>query len=223
MNDIDQLTMDYMSNKAYHGVVTMNMEKLNTDNKKEEKFYKKRLIQLYRQLFKSDQGEEPCNDQNIEVIFHRFNKLAIDYLKQSDISFIIQKELDNDIISEKKVSFIGQEHELEQDLEQDLDLEQDQVIDRDIEAFKNKNNNKICTLDKYVIKKPINVVNKQTPPQKITMELHSTEFKYKGVKKPTKSNKLIKSNKPTKDDKLTKDDIQNNLHPSNNIHKESIE
>ena len=73
MNEIDKLTMEYMSNRAYNEAIhKQNNVSDKTDNLVEERFYKKRLINMYKQMFKDD-GSDKILDVSVMDFFHRFN------------------------------------------------------------------------------------------------------------------------------------------------------
>ena len=118
--------------------------------------------------------------QNKELIIVDNNSVeegTEEYLKQKDTCDIVQKELGNKI-NEKKVDL---------DSSVPLDCTEESIIeknvDRDVEAFQNNNNVKTCTLDTYIIKKPIKKKDPIPPPQKIKVKLKTKELKNKDVNK----------------------------------------
>lgn len=183
MNNIDKLTMNYMSNKIYNEHV-ISQDKSSDDSlvyDAEERFYKKRLYLLYKNLFKKDE----IKNKSVIVAFEKFNKVAIEYLKQEDRTSIIQKELGNTKMNmDKSVSF---EESLDVPLTDSNSVEN---IERDQLAFQNNNNVKSCTLDNYVVRKP-NSYKKDPPPppHKIKVRLKSKELQNKDVPKKKDKNK----------------------------------
>ena len=173
MDKIDKMTMEYMSNKTYNEYVIKNKDEDDLQYEKEERFYKKRLYGIYKDLFKNKFDA----DKNVLHFFEKFNKTCIEYLKQKDTCDIVQKELGNKM-NEKKVDF---------DSSVPLDCTEESIIeknvDRDVEAFQNNNNVKTCTLDTYIIKKPIKKKDPIPPPQKIKVKLKTKELKNKDVNK----------------------------------------
>lgn len=168
MNKIDKITMEYMSNKNYNEFIELSKNEDQILYDKDERFYKKRLYVLYKDLFKNKKDV----NKNIIIAFERFNKICIDVLKQNDTVEIVQSQLNN--LPEKQVSF-----------DETIPLENitysEQNQQRDMEAFQN-NNVKSCTLDNYIIKKP-NKTKSQPPPQKIKVKLKTKELKNKDVDK----------------------------------------
>lgn len=172
MNKVDKITMEYMSNKNYIEHVDENKEKTRLQNNKEERFYRKRLILLYKELFKNKKEA----DKNVLYAFEKFNNIGIEYLKQKDTCEIVQNELGNKS-NQKEVQF-SQDIPLE-----NIDNDEELNIKRDKECFQNTNTIKKCTLDDYIIKKPIKKKQVVSPPQKIEIKLKTKELKNKDINK----------------------------------------
>ena len=183
MNEIDKLTMSYMSNKIYNDVVRGEDKQNELKFDAEERFYKKRLIVLYKNLFK----HEDIKNKTMTHVFQKFNKIAIEYLKQEDRTSIIQKELGNDKQNmDKSVSFDKSLSFDESVIIPELDLENESQENnkRDVKAFQNINTVKSCTLDNYVIKTThVSKKPPRPPPQKIKVRLKSKELRNKDVPK----------------------------------------
>ena len=200
MNTIDKLTMNYMSNKIYNEHV-ISQDKSSDDSLvyyAEERFYKKRLYLLYKNLFKKDE----IKNKSVILAFEKFNKAAIEYLKQEDRTSIIQKELGNTKMNmnmDKSVSF---EDSLDIPLEDSNSAEN---IERDQLAFQNNNNIKSCTLDNYVIKNThVNKKPPRPPPQKIKVRLKSKELRNKDVPKKKNIGNNYEESSKTKDNNQDK-------------------
>jgi len=179
MNNIDKITMEYMSNKTFNEYVQQNKNEDKQVYEKEERFYKKRLYVLYKELFKNKNHK----DKTLIYAFEKFNKIAIDNLKQEDKQEIVQTELGN-LPLEKKVGF---------DESIPLDNSHDDTTmnqQRDIDAFQNTSSVKTCTLDNYIIRKPIKKKDPAPPPQKIKVNLKTKELQNKNVPKKTKKKNL---------------------------------
>ena len=54
MNELDKLTMSYMSNRQYRTMIESEDKDEGIEYEAEERFYKKRLIILYKNLFKHE-------------------------------------------------------------------------------------------------------------------------------------------------------------------------
>jgi hypothetical protein len=203
MNNIDKLTMNYMSNKIYNELI--QSEENPSDDKlvydSEERFYKKRLYLLYKNLFKKDD----IKNKSLLIEFEKFNKVAIEYLKQEDRTSIIQKELGNTKMNmDKSVSFD------ESVAIPNVDTNTAENIERDQLAFQNDSNIKTCTLDNYIIRTP-NSYKKDPPPppHKIKIRLKSKELQNKDVPKKKDKNKKKNNINNKYDDSEKKQDKEN--------------
>jgi hypothetical protein len=200
MNELDKLTMSYMSNRQYRTMIESEDNDEGIEYEAEERFYKKRLIILYKNLFK----HEDVKNKTMVQFFQKFNSIAIEHLKREDRASIIQKELGNDKLNiDKSVSFDKSLSFDESAIMPDLEKEGQENNKRDVEAFQNINTVKSCTLDNYVIKNThVNKKPPRPPPQKIKVRLKSKELRNKDVpKKKNIGNKYEESPKP-------KDNIQ---------------
>lgn len=179
MNPIDKLTMEFMSNKIFNEYVIQTKEENQGKYEKEERFYKKRLYSLYKELFKNKTHE----NQTIVHAFKNFNQIAMDHFKQEDKYEIVQTELGN-LPLEKKVGF---------DESVPLDEFTNKLEDnqqRDIDAFQNTNSVKTCTLDNFIIRKPNQKKNTAPPPQKIVVNLKTKNLQNKNVPKKIKKKNI---------------------------------
>ena len=61
---------------------------------------------------------------------------------------------------------------------------------RDLEAFQNENNVKTCTLDNFIIRKPIQKKDPKPPPQKIYVNLKTKDLQNKNVPKKKKKKNI---------------------------------
>ncbi len=180
MNPIDKLTMEYMSNKTFNEYVQQNKDEDKQLYEKDERFYKKRLYVLYKELFKNkfDLDKSLCH------AFEKFNIVAIDFLKQQDTQEIVQTQLGN-LPLEKKVGF---DENIPLDGSPLSNDEEDQQ--RDLVAFQNGNNVKTCTLDNFIIRKTIPKKEPKPPPQKIHVNLKTKDLQNKNVPKKKKKKNI---------------------------------
>lgn len=200
MNELDKLTMSYMSNRQYRTMIESEDKDEGIEYEAEERFYKKRLVVLYKNLFK----HEDVKNKTMVQFFQKYNSIAIEHLKQEDRASIIQKELGNDKLNiDKSVRFDKSLSFSESTIMPDLEKESQENNKRDVEAFQNINTVKSCTLDNYVIKTTHeNKKPPRPPPQKIKVRLKSKELRNKDVpKKKNIVNNYEESTKP-------KDNIQ---------------
>lgn len=168
---INNLSLEYLINPCL-------LEKINNKNKITEidqfdeiKFYKKRIIQITKDMCKGE-----YDNLNIKNIFLNYCSNIIYYFKQLDSKDIIQSNY-NDLELNKIREF---------DKSNDNSL--NNLINIMISNYKLEKKNKV-QLDSFI--KKINIENKNTfIPQKIEMNIKDPNLKMKGVKK--KSNNNIK-------------------------------
>tara|TARA_B110000902_G_C14228201_1_gene557850 strand:+ start:15 stop:725 length:711 start_codon:yes stop_codon:yes gene_type:complete len=98
MSDIDAITLNYFANKSQYNSILKKTE-IGSDKqyKNDIKFYKKRILDLTKRLFRSD--EEQLGDIHVNKSFTTYVKSCVNYLKFLDKSDIIQKryEEENDV------------------------------------------------------------------------------------------------------------------------------
>lgn len=94
MNDIlHNITMEYLINKQYHNFFKKDGEMLNSINKRDKKFYKKRILNVTRDLFLND---EINVSPDVKESYNNYIKHCIEYFKMLDKSDIIQNDYNND-------------------------------------------------------------------------------------------------------------------------------
>lgn len=164
-NDIDAITLQYFTNQKFDiGNITSGKDKdaFVVDNS-ERKFYKKRIIQLTKDLFKNN---EP-NDA-IRSGFNNYIGSCISYFKFIDASELLQEEYEglNNDIQECNNS--------------------DDTIGKIDEVLFNKPN-VTNTLDTFINSKQIAVNEEQMPTSKV-LNIRTQKFKTKGVRLKKKEN-----------------------------------
>jgi hypothetical protein len=162
---IDELTLECLMSKDQFS----KYKKLKpTLNKKEQKFYKRRIFDLTRKLLNNEKPEQMFPD--IKGAFESYSKTCIEYFKALDKSDIIQEEyssLDekNTIISSPCLETLEQANH---------------IIMRSIKL------NQPNSLEKMVKRKPITTIKAEKPqviPQQKNINLRDPSFKNKGIAK----------------------------------------
>jgi len=89
MNMIDNLTLSYFLNKTqYENIMNKkNNTQSNVAYTKDKHFYKKRILDLNKKLFRNEINDKQLNNQ-----FNSFVKSCISYLKSIDTTEILQKQ-----------------------------------------------------------------------------------------------------------------------------------
>ena len=145
-------------------------------------FYKKRIIQLTKDLFKEEQHPESVNH-----FFKNYVKNCIRYFKMVDKRDILQVEYDG--VNEKSSN-------------SQYDISMSEVNNEFLKSghFKTK-----TTLDNYVVKKVSKPKKEKSPPIKKIVNLKNPELMSKGVKKKQKKKKKKKeiSNNSNDENKKT--------------------
>jgi len=88
MSDIDSITLDYFTNRSQYNNILKKKEDYQSghfDNDK--KFYKKRILDLTKRLFRDE-----IKNESLVSGFHSYIKTSIDYLKNLDTKDIIQEK-----------------------------------------------------------------------------------------------------------------------------------
>ena len=197
MNDIDSMTLSYFANKSQYDSIIKKAE-YGTDKqyKNDIKFYKKRILDLTKRLFRN--GEEQIQDTHVNKCFTSYVKSCVTYLKFLDKSDIIQKryeaenELDNGESKDitKTDGFINDTIKMDDYTSHNSDNSHNENITQTNESkfencdhlFSRPEDVKNITLDNYIIK-----TNEQSKtiflPKKEEINIKTKEHKRKGIAK----------------------------------------
>jgi hypothetical protein len=89
-NEFDEFTLSVMSNRNHYDKylkAKTNAQTLADIFRREQVYYKERIIDMTRDLF---DGE--CDDNDVNESYHAYMKCCIRYLKWKDVTEMIQKE-----------------------------------------------------------------------------------------------------------------------------------
>ena len=181
LNTVDDVTLEFMVNTAqYEKYLRKNHIDFDSGFKRDLRFYRKRIISLTKDLFKSENGiQNGTENQNIDVTmvgaFNMYMRACISYMKFSDQSETIQKcyvclgisSENNDL---KKCT-------CKNNSENNID----ELNRANALCFKPKEVKRI-TLDNYVIRKNVKNAEPVVYPQQFTFNPKDPSFKYKGLK-----------------------------------------
>ena len=201
INDIiHNITIEYLINKQYHNFFKKDGEILISINKRDKKFYKKRILNVTCDLFLNDDVKV---SPDVKESYNNYIKHCIEYFKMLDKCDIIQNEYNDKKIIENEV-------EIKQIIENenDDDDENENIKDGIIEStnlptniisnnnhYNNANSilfnkpNKINTLDNFV--KKIHIENNKIPeniPRKKKINLKDPLLKFKGINNGVNNN-----------------------------------
>lgn len=197
MNEIDSMTLSYFANKSQYDSILKKAE-YGTDKqyKNDIKFYKKRILDLTKRLFRND--EEQIQDTHVNKCFTSYVKSCVTYLKFLDKSDIIQKryeenhELENDVDNGESVGYINDTIKMDDNSVNSVNSVNihSENITQTIESkfencdhlFSRPEDVKKISLDNYVIK-----LNEQSKtiflPKKEEINIKTKEHKRKGIAK----------------------------------------
>jgi hypothetical protein len=173
MNDIDKITLEYFVSKTQLDTLNKKHNFKEVSYLEDKKFYKKRIIDLTKRLYKRE-----IKDTNITNAFDIYIANCISYLK-----FIDKKDIIQDNYSD--LSF--NDCKLTDHVPNDTDK-------NDYLMFKEKPTKKV-TLDNYVKKISTNVQKKEIIPKKQEYDLKNDKLKNKGIKKKKNINNIYEENK----------------------------
>lgn len=185
---INQITIDYLLNKDHC------LNKITkTINKKDRKFYRKRIFDLTKILLLN---KEKPNDlfPDVKYAFDNYLKACVSYFKIIDNNDIIQEE------------YKDLEDIMIDNLDENLDL-----IDNNINTKEEADKlmlrciNMKPTLDNFIQKKSIKKENIILPLQK-EINLDNPDLKTKGIKKKNINNKYNENTKSKEDKNEIKKD-----------------
>ena len=172
---INQVTLNCLMNKdQYNKYVKNNTIKLpNSVNKKDKKFYKKRIYNIIKQLLSSQETEiEPRLFTDVQKSFDNFVNICIHSLKVIDKSDILQEDYKD----------IAESITLNLDLNTELDDNNVKTKeDADLLLFRSiKITNP--SLDNFVKKKYTKAPEQMIMPQQKDINLRDPNLKVKGIK-----------------------------------------
>ena len=197
MSDIDAITLNYFANKSQYNSILKKTE-IGSDKqyKNDIKFYKKRILDLTKRLFRSD--EEQLGDIHVNKSFTTYVKSCVNYLKFLDKSEKKQKryEEENDVDKceskdiMKSVGYINDTIKMDDYNSHNSDNSHNENITQTNESkfencdhlFSRPEDVKKITLDNYIIK-----TNEQSKtiflPKKEEINIKTKEHKRKGIAK----------------------------------------
>ena len=176
---VHQVTLNCLMNKdQYNKYVTNNTIKLpNTVNKKDKKFYKKRIYNIIKQLLSSQETEiEPRLFTDVQKSFDNFVNICIHSLKVIDKSDILQEDYKD--IADSITLNLDLNTELNDDNIQTKE-EADLLLVRSIKIAN-------PSLDNFVKKKYTKAPEQIVMPQQKDINLRDPNLKIKGIKEKEK-------------------------------------
>ena len=189
-NNADNASLNFFSNPLYLNIINRKLLTNKTDNKPNIKFYRKRIISLFKDIIKD--GEAPTEE--LKEMFNRFVNTMINYFEIIDRKDIIQ----------------GMHHTMHHTMHDTMhdtmdenvttndinDIDDDDLIDTENLTIDKANDLmmkktlQVASLSNYVISKHDTSNEVRIVPLKLEIDLKTPDLKIKGVK--VKKGKSIK-------------------------------
>lgn len=189
---INDITLMYLTNTEFDKKNISAEQQKQKPLRKDKKFYKKRVLDLFKRMLQESTSKEPVDmgdyvniPNDVCSSFNLYMHNCIEYFKCLDKSEILQEEYD-----------ALQEKLNHQEIECKTQEEADKLFARKIQ-FKTENK-----LDNFVVRKPLKK-DAMTLPQKRNVKLKDPALKNKGVEKKknlgTKYEQASQENKGSKE------------------------
>jgi hypothetical protein len=195
---INQITLDCLLNKEqYHKHIQSIISK--KIDKKDKKFYRKRIYNLTKDLLVSKEQEHNLLP-DVKFAFENYVHSCIHYFKVLD---------NNDILQEDYRDLKNTDDKLEKDFSQEIEMECEKTKNEADKKMMRSINIKNCSLDNFVKVKNYKKENIILPKQK-EVNLKDPLLKNKGIKKKKnipnnyeekEDNKEKENNSPDKEEK----------------------
>ena len=154
LNDINLLSLQYLTNK-YVSKKNIDANGLKKNKTTDINFYKRRIMNETKNMLKKQYASD-----HLKYIFNSYISILIDYFKAIDTRDIIQEiYIDTDNTNNTNAT-IPIDTNIDIETNTDIILDPNASINMQNERLFNTSNNKIITLDNFVIsKKPKYVIN----------------------------------------------------------------
>jgi hypothetical protein len=172
-NLVNQITLDYLINKEqYNKCVQNKMSKIVC--RQEKKFYKKRIVDLTKDLLSKPSFYEKTIFPDVKYAFDVYTKTCVEYFKSLDNNDILQEEYKN-----IEADSVLREEEVIQKTQQDAD----KLLMRSINVVK--------PLDKFVKRTSTKKEEEVIMPKQKEIDLADPVLKNKGIIKKKKKENIL--------------------------------
>jgi hypothetical protein len=183
----DKATLEFFSNPAYLNLLAKRTQRKKPaeDNDDEIKFYKKRILSLFKDMLK---GTEPSSSMldKLQEYHMTFTRAAINYFQIVDRQDIIQEQYAQAQHQEAQQS----EAQHQEAQHQEAQHQEAHDIDQANEYMMRKTIN-VSNLDNYVMSTKSSDNSLRVIPLKLEIDLKAPHLKIKGVKPKTKDKKIL--------------------------------
>ena len=173
MNELDNITLNCFANKIQYDSIMKKNEHCNDNNLiNDKKFYKKRILDLTKKLFRNE-----IEDAQLATCFNNYIKSCIIYLKFLDKKDIIQEKY-NTMENDNKIKSISE------DDNDNIEYNNcDYLLSKPPEVKK-------INLDSFIINNNNTKTKQKILPQKEIVNIQTKEHKLKGLKKKKNINNI---------------------------------
>jgi|UniRef100_A0A6C0M3W7 hypothetical protein len=197
LDQVDHVTLDLMVNQPqYERYLRMREADLNGKFEKAKRFYKKRIVEMTRDLLKGE--SESASDTFMLQAFNTYAKACITYFRNKDKNDVLQEEYIAECVAIGHLPSIVEEEaaacnmNFDDDAYDDYDAANDASVSNDTKrkleilmSF-DKHKPQTPTLDTFVIKTTPPPISKPVPvPQFKEINLDDPKFKTKDIKPKT--------------------------------------
>lgn len=187
MSEIDSITLDYFTNKSQYANLLKKKDYYQSKQfNNDKKFYKKRILDLSKRLFR----DEIENEQLVSG-FHNYIKLCIDYLKVLDTNDLLQEKYAD---SNEHGEHGGYDTHIEHNEHNDIDIIDTSCISIKNVSYQNCDHLfakaeqvKKVNLDSFIINNTIENLPKKILPVKEQVNIKTKIHKTKGIMKKKKT------------------------------------
>lgn len=186
-NAIDELSLEFFLNKDSYGkYLEKRLPKKLEENKKDKRFYRKRICELTKQILTNEAPLNIQSNKDVQMAFDMYSRVCIEYFK------ILDK---NDILQEDYSSLLDSSSEINKN--PNLDVENlNSVEDANNLLMRSIKLVEPNSLEKLVKRTSTKAVKKQHLPIQKEINLKDPILKKKGVKKKDKNlnNSVVEKN-----------------------------
>ena len=171
----NEITLKFLANSVYKEEVNKNSEENIKLEKKEYKFYKKRIYRIIKDMMKNNYPNESIKNTHTILV-----KQIIQYIKDLDTAELIQKEYPEDLNNTNNVN------------ENTTSILAKYDINEANKSMMKQQKKDFGTLDNFVNVKKIKLTNEIFLPKKKNLNIKTKEHKRKGIKKKNRKKKIMK-------------------------------
>ena len=184
--DTNKVTLMYLANSIYQEEATKNEKNNLKEKKEEEKFYRKRVFSMIKNMMK---GKYPS--ENIKKTHKAYIYTLIEHIKMQDRCDLLQADYPQKITN----NLNKQNHNINilETIPEETDLSEADAL-----LMSNTSSKKQPTLDDFVNVRKVIIKQEDPPPRLKNINIKTEDHKTKGLKKNKKPEKIKNDSDQTK-------------------------